>query len=170
MGTRERVEELRAAYKAKGWNAKKITVKRRPCTYSSEIVVTIRSLEVPYKEAKEMLEEHRSVRYCEMSGETLLGGNTYTNIEYVRELREPLEKVWEAEIAKLAVGEAVTLEGVEVRRETENEYCLLRWVEEEWEGKKHLSGKRIGHNVHWWGASGAAEGIFAAKYKMLGET
>lgn len=125
MATSEKVLKVREFLKAKGFNASKVSVRQDPCTYSVEVVATIRSLDVPYAVVKEALDLVHSTRTCEASGESLLGGNTYTDIRYAEGLLEPLVAAREAEIVALAVGEWKVIEHVQVSRENENEYELV---------------------------------------------
>jgi hypothetical protein len=156
MSARENAEKLRAEYKAKGWNSKKISVRVVPVTYSMSIEVTVRSLEVDFKAAKEMAEEYSNARTCEASGETLLGGNTYVSVEWDKKVSDPIVAGYAEKIRPLAINESVEIDGITVTRENENEFSLYRYAD------------GIGHMIMArpcaWGAEGAADGIFWAKW------
>ena len=79
-------KEIRDAFKALGWNNRKISVKHRYCGYSDAIDITIKSFDVDIKKAEEIAKSKQSIRYDEYSGEPLLGANTYVNIEFDRDL------------------------------------------------------------------------------------
>ena len=81
-------KEIRDAYKALGWNNRKISVKHRYCGYSDAINITIKSFDVDLEKAKEIAEKKQSLRYDEYSGEPLLGANTYVHVGFDRELLE----------------------------------------------------------------------------------
>jgi len=163
MSTKEKAEALRKAYKAKGWNSRMITVRVRSVTYSMAIDVTIRSAAVNYAEAKAMLLELESRRWCEASGEELLGGNTYVGIEYAKEVLEPVCAKYKELIAPLEPGEWKEIDGVEVSREKDepNTYHLVAMHADGMSGT-NLYGRGC------WGAAGAAEGL--ALFKLKGQT
>jgi len=52
---------------------------------------------VPLEEIKQIVEQYKSVRRCDYSGEILTGGNTYTSIDYITNIEVPAEVMEEAE-------------------------------------------------------------------------
>lgn len=81
-------KEIRDAFKALGWNNRKISVKHRYCGYSDAIDITIKSFDIDIEKAKEIAKNKHSVRYDEVTGEPLLGANTYVNVKFDDELLE----------------------------------------------------------------------------------
>ena len=81
-------KEIRDAFKALGWNNRKISVKHRYCGYSDAIDITIKSFDIDVEKAKEIAKSKHSVRYDEVTGEPLLGANTYVNVKFDDELLE----------------------------------------------------------------------------------
>ena len=51
MSTKERAARLRAEYKSRGWNARKVSVRTEYFSMGSAIHVTVRSAEVNFGEA-----------------------------------------------------------------------------------------------------------------------
>jgi len=100
VSAREAVVAIRAALKARGWNQRKVSVRVRPCTYSSAISATIYDASVPLAEVKAIVDQHRHVRRCEITGDILEGGNTYTDVEYELGVLDPLTAEITARIEK----------------------------------------------------------------------
>jgi len=147
----EKVEKVRDFLKSKGFNARQVSVRQDPCTYSVAVTATIRDLAVPYAVVKEALDLVHSTRTCEVSGEPLLGGNTYTEIRYADGLLSPLIKAREAELADLKVGEWKVIEDgkIQIDRETDTTYHL--WA---------IQPNGCGHHVgRAWGLNSTAEAV-----------
>lgn len=85
MATTNTVQALRAALKAAGFNARRVTVRE---SYSS-LNVTIRDAAVSLSAVESIAKKFSVVRYCEKTGEILSGGNTFVNVAYADELVEP---------------------------------------------------------------------------------
>lgn len=64
-----------------GLNSRKVSVRGRPCTYSSAIDVTIK-VPVAKSPIEAIAKGAESIRRCEYSGEILSGGNTYVSVTY----------------------------------------------------------------------------------------
>ncbi len=77
---------VRAAFKAAGFNTRQVSV----ASPRGNVKVTVRSLLVPFAWAKELAGQAESVRYCEASGEMLLGGNTFVDVEHSELCRNQL--------------------------------------------------------------------------------
>lgn len=92
---KEKAAKIREELKALGYGRKEVSVRCRRVTYSSAIEVTIRALGVSMEKVKDVALKAKSVRYCEASGEILLGGNTYVDVSYAHELEPAF-----AELAK----------------------------------------------------------------------
>jgi len=81
-------KEIRDAFKTLGWNNRKVSVKHRYCGYSDAIDITIKSFDIDAKKVEEIAKKKQSVRYDEVTGEPLLGANTYVNVKFDDELLE----------------------------------------------------------------------------------
>jgi len=92
---KEKAQEIRNELKTLGYGRKQVSVRSRPVTYSSAIDVTVKALGVDIEKVEEIANKAKSVRYCEVSGEVLMGGNTYVSVQYAHELDEAF-----AELAK----------------------------------------------------------------------
>jgi len=77
---------IRAALKAKGWNARKISVRSESYSMGSSITVTILAAGIPRATVKEIAERFSRVRYCEVTGEILSGGNRYVRVTFDQDL------------------------------------------------------------------------------------
>jgi hypothetical protein len=93
--SKEVAAAIRKELKALGYNARKVSVRTSPCTYSTSVDVTIKSLGVDIEAVKEVANAYRSVRRCEYSGDILMGGNTYVDVEYSRDLDSEFEALAE---------------------------------------------------------------------------
>jgi len=89
-----RAQRLRAELKARGWNARAVSVRSDRCTTDSSLYVTIRRADVRKSEVETVARQFEQFSRDEMTGEILLGGNTYVRVEYddelMRELSGPL--------------------------------------------------------------------------------
>jgi hypothetical protein len=88
--TTDRAKELRAAYKARGWNSRQISVRTHNYSMGSSINVTIKAGCIPKCVAEEIASEYESIRRCEYSGEILSGGNrfVFVNLNNIAELEK----------------------------------------------------------------------------------
>lgn len=107
----ERAVAIRAELKAAGWNARKVSIR---CA-NSTLRATIRCASVPMTPVKAIVERFGSVSRCAYSGEILLGGNTYTSIEYTHEAIGELVERIDAVLATVegTPGNVVLVEGFE---------------------------------------------------------
>jgi hypothetical protein len=81
-------KEIRDAFKALGWNNRKVSVKHRYCGYSDAIDITIKSFDIDVKKAEDIAKSKQSIRYDEATGEILMGANTFVNVRFDNELLE----------------------------------------------------------------------------------
>ena len=86
-------DRLRAALKAAGFNARRVSVRH----HHSTLRVTIRDASVSLTQVEAIASPFESVRRCEATGEILLGGNCYVDCWYDPDLVKPLK----AELAAL---------------------------------------------------------------------
>ncbi len=83
MTSKEKAAAIRRELKDKyGWTARQVGVRCRSCNYSSSIEVTIKDPKVKAHLVRPIVEQFAHVRRCEMSGDILAGGNTFTRISY----------------------------------------------------------------------------------------
>jgi hypothetical protein len=78
-------QTLRAALKAAGFNARRVTVRQNHSTLD----VTIRDAWASLSEVKAIADKFRVVHRCQATGEILCGGNTFVDVRYTDELVEP---------------------------------------------------------------------------------
>lgn len=86
--TTDRAATLRAAYKAKGWSSRDISVKSNYFSMGSSIDIRVKNAAVPLATVEAMANEHESIRRCELTGEILSGGNCYVHVSYSHEAAE----------------------------------------------------------------------------------
>ena len=78
---------LRAALKQSGFNARMVTVKERHCT----LCITIRDASVSLTKVKAIVAPFERVSRDHATGEILGGGNTFTKTEYADVLVDPIK-------------------------------------------------------------------------------
>lgn len=78
-----------AKLKEAGYNNRMVSIS---CKHST-VTATIRDASVSYLKIQSIVEQHESISRCEVSGEILLGGNTYTEVL----VSDEVAKVWVAE-------------------------------------------------------------------------
>ncbi|EKR9302797.1 hypothetical protein P9705_001238 [Enterococcus faecalis] len=88
MTTTELAKQIRKELKEKGITSRKVSVKSEYVGYSSKITVTVKDLNISIKEVEKIAKKHQSIRYDEVTGETLQGANTYVNVKYDFDLYE----------------------------------------------------------------------------------
>lgn len=91
---------IRAAYKAKGWNQRKIGVRSESFSMGSSVTVEIRSPEVDEAEAKRIAESAERISRCEITGEILSGGNRFVHVGYSAACREILARRHQGELER----------------------------------------------------------------------
>lgn len=101
MTIKEKAVALRQALKAKGWGPKQVGVR----SDENSLSVRVKDASVPLSVVKEMANAYKSIRYCEISGDPLMGGNTYVSVDYdydtLKEAAKQYVSDCEAAIAKL---------------------------------------------------------------------
>lgn len=88
--TKEHAAEIRKAFKAKGWNAKMVSVRMHQYSMGSSIYVSIKHPSIPPEVARKIAEAHQRVDRCEMTGEILSGGNMFVFVETTDEVQAQL--------------------------------------------------------------------------------
>lgn len=70
--------EITTAFKAKGWNNRKVGLK---VDYGS-INATVKDLSIPLKDVEELVKSYEEIDYDVASGEILCGANTFVFVRY----------------------------------------------------------------------------------------
>jgi hypothetical protein len=100
-------DKLRAALKQAGFNARRVTVKYDHTT----LRVTIRDASVSLTKVEEIAGPFERVRRCQVTGETLLGGNTYVEVAYDKAVIKPLKDEIATLLANAPFDEYVAVRG-----------------------------------------------------------
>jgi hypothetical protein len=80
---RQAALQIKKEIKAKlGIAPSRYSLKWEPCTYSRSLECRITDPTLGTDDLKNFLSSFESCRYCEVSGEPLLGGNTYISVYY----------------------------------------------------------------------------------------
>lgn len=108
MNTTERAAEIRQALKAKGITSRQVSVRSDYYSMGSSIDVRIKDPAVSLTMVQALAEAHESIRYCEVSGEILSGGNRYVSVGYTEEAIKvqiaPILPAVEAAVAAVVPG------------------------------------------------------------------
>lgn len=80
-------QRLRAALKTAGFNARQVTIR---CDHNT-LRVTIRDASASLTEVARIAGAFESIRRCQVTGEILLGGNTYVDVAYDKAVTKPLK-------------------------------------------------------------------------------
>ena len=73
----EAAASVRAALKAKGWNARAVSVRADPYSMGSSLHVTVKDPAIPLAVVRAIAMSAERVRYCEVTHEILSGGNRF---------------------------------------------------------------------------------------------
>src|SRR5215467_13986873 len=96
-------DRLRAALKQAGFNARRVSVRADHST----LRVTIRDASASLTQVKAIAGPFETVRRCEASGDILMGGNRYVDVEYDDAVVKPLKAEFAALLAAAPVDEYV---------------------------------------------------------------
>ena len=102
--TTDRAAQIRAAFKAKGWTSRDISVRAEYYSMGSSIHVVIKNPDVPFEPVERAANEHERIDRCEYSGEILSGGNRFVHVSYSTEARAILTARY-ADVVNLAKAE-----------------------------------------------------------------
>ena len=91
MTTEEAAQAVRTALKAKGLNARAVSVRKEYFSLGSSIEITIRDPSVSLRDVKSIAASAERIHRCEITGEILGGGNRYVSVRYSDEARKVLE-------------------------------------------------------------------------------
>lgn len=98
----EDAAKIRAAYKARGWNARHVSVRSETYSMGSSITVRLKSLVVDEAEARRIAEAEEQIDRCKVTGEILSGANRYVSVGWSREARAELLAPWLGPIKQAA--------------------------------------------------------------------
>jgi hypothetical protein len=111
--TTERAAAIRAAYKAKGWSSRDISVRSEYYSMGSSIHVNIKNPAVPLTVAKPIATAHERIDRCTVSDEILSGCNRYVSVNYTHEAAAAIAAryapVLDAAAAELAAADSNVL-------------------------------------------------------------
>lgn len=147
MTRKEKAQAIRTALKAKGWNARHVSVR---CSRGSAIYVTIRNAAVPRDEVTVIAKDHESIDRCPITHDILSGGNTFIFVEYESSLLRARADELEANLSD-EPGVSVSVEGFDVWRVSDHTrggsdyYCISQ------------TGGDLNTNIQCWGKHTAAE-------------
>jgi hypothetical protein len=100
-------DQLRAALKQAGFNARRVSVRHDHST----LRVTIRDASVSLTQVEAIAAPFESIRRCQATGEILLGGNCYVDTKYDPDLVKPLKAELAALLAAAAFDTYVPMRG-----------------------------------------------------------
>lgn len=75
-------DRCRTALKAAGWTARQVTVRDVGGSLCDSLVVTIRDRTIDIDAVRKVAETVEEIRYCEITGDVLGGGNTFVRVQY----------------------------------------------------------------------------------------
>lgn len=73
---------IRKAFKAKGWTSRDISVRSDSYSMGSSIDIKVKRRGIDLATVKAIAETFERVRRCELTGETLSGGNRFVSVGY----------------------------------------------------------------------------------------
>lgn len=81
MTTKEKAAAIRAEYKKRGWNSRKISVRTEYFSLGSAINIEIKAPGIPTEEVEKIAKGiGESIARCHLTHEILSGGNTYVSV------------------------------------------------------------------------------------------
>ncbi len=99
--TTDHAASIRAAYKAKGWSSRDISVKADYYSMGSAIRVQIKNPAVRAETARLIAEGYESIRR-DAYGDIMGGGNRYVTMSYSREAETTIENLYRADLEAAA--------------------------------------------------------------------
>tara|TARA_R110002020_G_scaffold26908_3_gene86934 strand:- start:1439 stop:1708 length:270 start_codon:yes stop_codon:yes gene_type:complete len=73
--------------KTLGYSSRQVSVRNRPCGYSTSLKITVKSLDIPLEPIEAIAKKYKSVDRCEYTGKILSGGNTFIFVSYDWQLK-----------------------------------------------------------------------------------
>lgn len=111
----DRAKAIRSQLKTElGANARQISVRVSSYSLGCTIRVLVKSARFGLADVDRIARAHENLRRCEYSGEILMGGNAYVDVEYAREATATLTAYLEARLDALAPGEVAPVGGLNV--------------------------------------------------------
>lgn len=134
LSTTEIAANLRKAYKALGWSARKISVRSEYFSMGSSIDVTVKDASVDFAKVRTMAEGVEQIRRCEITHEIMSGGNLYVGVSLSRDVEqeiaaEHLEACGDAmlELVDLTIGVHADVAGTKCSIARENAWSYRIW-------------------------------------------
>lgn len=121
----EAAADVRAAYKAEGWNSRMISVRADNYSMGSALRIEIKDARIPLWKARNLAEGKEEILRCEYSGEILSGGNRYVTVTVSDDARKAKAAPYLDAVAK-ADAELQTSTGSGTLIEIIPGYCLGR--------------------------------------------
>lgn len=75
-------KEIKNEFKKAGFDMKKVSVRHRWAGYSESYDIELKDRNMDIQKAREIARKFREVDRDEVTGEVLLGGNTYVFVQY----------------------------------------------------------------------------------------
>lgn len=85
-------DRLRTLLRAAGIGPRSATVRERPCSTETSLVVTVRSASVSMVAVRAAVSEVEDVRHCPVSGDVLGGGNVFVHVKWDDRTERPLRE------------------------------------------------------------------------------
>lgn len=88
MTGKELAKQIRQEIKAQlGYTSRQVSVRKRSGGYSTCILVTVKSLDIPLEPIENLTEKHEWYQRDYATGEILSGGNTFVSVEHDWQLK-----------------------------------------------------------------------------------
>jgi hypothetical protein len=117
MTTTEEAARIRAAYKARSWSSRMVSVRAEYFSLGSEINIEFKDPRIHFADAIRIARASEKIHRCEITGEILGGGNRYLGIRYSHSLKDILARrhcgALEDAIAKLDKTDPQRLEPID---------------------------------------------------------
>ncbi len=101
MNTKQKIQEV---LKNAGINSRQVSIREPRCGYDRAFELTIRDPRFEIEQIEDLVMGFKKVDRCEVSGEVLMGGNTWIDVEATDEV----EDIWASEYRE-KVEEALSL-------------------------------------------------------------
>lgn len=138
---------IRSELKARGWNARAVSVRADRYSMGATIYVTVKRSDVPISTVRTIAQAQERVDRCERTGEILSGGNIFVRVEYARDVLDAATAPIATRLAAVKeIGVAVELEhGWRAWREDPDYWVAQRGNEREqrcwgvWGTARHIA-------------------------------
>ena len=125
VSTAEHAKQIRHQLKTElGLTQKDVSVRAHSYSMGASIYVTLKTTRGSLDAVSAIARQHEHVRYCEVSGDILSGGNTYVQVRYDRDVLKSEAAKYTEMVAGLDVGDFKVMSLVSVRRATAIVYLV----------------------------------------------